>query len=190
MMLRPLTVRWIALLLAAVLVALLGAPPAFAQAQAPAADQPAAAAPRGPAPVMQNVFYNVIWGSAVGALLGFAGAVESSQDKSNPAGARPAAFQGATLGGVIGLGVGIWLVYAGISFDPGGATLTRVAQRTPGGDPVAYQPRDLTPDPGAPPEPFALLALASTTPAFSLETAPGQPNKITGFRALVMDLRF
>jgi hypothetical protein len=180
---RPLTVRCVAFLLAALLAAMLGAPPVFAQ------DQGQAAAPRAQAPVMQNVFYNVVWGSAVGALIGFAGATESSKDKTQPDNARAAALEGATIGGLVGLGVGIWLVYAGITFETQGSTITQ-APGVPGSEPIAFQPKDLAPAPGD----RALLAMAPPAadfrPPFTLETAPGQSGKITGFRALVVDLRF
>jgi hypothetical protein len=187
----PPIARRIAILLAAVLLALPEAAPVFAQAPAPAAaPQDQAARPRGTTPVMENVFYNVIWGSAVGALIGAASAIEGSQDKSNPDNFRGAAFQGATLGGVVGIGVAVWLVYAGITFDPAGSTITGAAQPASPADPVVFQPKDLTPAPGEPPRPAVSFARAGSLPPFALETAPGQPGKITGFRALVLDLHF
>ncbi len=123
-------------------------------------------------PVMQNVFFNVVWGSAAGAALGFASAVLAASDKSNPTNSRGQAFQGATLGGLIGLGVGVYLVYSGITFDPAGSTLTG-----------EYQPPALS---------GTLMALAdqASTPWFTLETAPQRPDRITGFRAMVVNLRF
>jgi len=188
---RFLIARSIALLLAAALPAFGLVGPAFAQAPAAAA-APQGAAPRsrGPAPVMENVFYNVVWGSAVGALVGVASAIEGSKDKTNPDNFRGAAFQGATLGGVIGIGVGVWLVYAGITFDPQGSTITGMAAPAAPADPLVYQPRDLAPAPGDPPEPAVSFARTGALAPFVLETAPGQPGKITGFRALVMDLHF
>jgi len=188
---RPLIIRCMAILLAGVTLAMLGMVPAYAQAPAPAAapaaaPQDQAARLRGPTPVMENVFYNVIWGSAVGALIGVAIAVEGSTDKSNPSNVRGAAFEGATLGGVVGIGVAVWLVYAGITFDPAGSTITGAALPA---DPVAYEPKDLRPAPGEP-RPSVSLAQTGTIPPFTLETAPGQPGKIIGFRARVLDLRF
>lgn len=190
---RPLIARCIAILLAAALLAFGDVAPVFAQAAAPApapAPSGQAASPRGPKPVMENVFYNVIWGSAVGALIGIATAVEGSSDKTNPSNFRGAAFQGATLGGVIGIGVAVWLVYAGITFDPAGSTLTGATWPAASDDPIAYQPKDLMPAPDDPPELAAFLARPGSLPPFALESAPGQPGKITGFRALVMDLHF
>jgi hypothetical protein len=171
--------RWIAPLLALVLLGTMVRP---VSAQDQAALLPTQV------PVMQNVFYNVVWGSAVGALLGLAGAVEGSTDKTQPSGSRSGIYQGATIGGLLGLGIGIWLVYAGITFDPVGSTLLGSAEKS--ADPAAYAPKDLKPDPAAAPAPQFDAALAAAQPAFSFVTAPGQPSKITGFRALVVDLRF
>ncbi len=174
--------RGIAFLVASVFGVLLGAP-AFAQDQG--------AAPKGQAPVMQNVFLNVVYGSAVGAAIGFAAALEGSSDKTNPDNARGAAFEGATIGGLIGLGVGIWLVYAGITFESQGSTITQAAP-APASDQVAYQPRDLLPAPGsaAPIDYAAAVAMRDVRPPIALETAAGQPGRIIGLRALVVDLRF
>jgi hypothetical protein len=174
----PRRIRWIAPLLAIVLVGTM-LRPAAAQDQEP---------PSGQAPVMKNVFYNVVWGSAVGAAIGLASAVESSSDKTQPINSRGGVFQGATLGGLLGLGIGIWLVYAGITFDPAGSTILSANDR--GADPVAYAPKDLKPGPAGAQAPSFDAAAAQAQPAFSFVTAPGQPGKITGFRALVVDLRF
>ncbi len=182
---RPLTVRCVAFLLAALLAAMLGAPPVFAQDQG----QAQAPVPRGQTPVMQNVFFNVVWGSAVGALIGFAAATESSADKTQPDNARGASFEGATIGGLVGLGVGLWLVYAGITFEPQGSTITQ-ASGPSGTEAIAFQPKDLVPAPGAAPLLVMAPSAADARPPFTLETAPGQPGKVTGFRALVVDLRF
>ena len=130
-------------------------------------------------PVMENVFYNVVWGSATGALIGAALAVMGASDKTNPGDLRIAAFQGATAGGLIGYGVGVWLVFSGITFDPQGSTLTGtpddasyVAQASPGHEAIAAE--------------FTM----PPTPLFTLETSATIPHKITGFKALVVDLRF
>jgi hypothetical protein len=149
-----------ALVLAALLATLLGGA------------APASAQDVGPKPVMQNVFFNVVWGSATGAALGFASAILAASDKSNPQNVRGQAFQGATLGGLIGLGVGVYLVYSGITFDPTGSTLT--GQNDPSGRP----------------ELFAALAEQPVTPLFTFETSPQHPDRITGFKALVVNFRF
>jgi hypothetical protein len=179
MKLRPFRNRWIAAPLVFILLGMM-AGPVFAQDQAP---------PPARQPVMQNVFYNVVWGSAFGALLGFASSIESSADKTQPLNARGSAFEGATIGGLIGLGIGVWLVYGGITFDPSGSTL--LGANAMDAAPLAYAPKDLLPAPDAAAQPLVLSsAVADARPPFSLETAPGQPGKVTGFRALVMDLRF
>jgi hypothetical protein len=145
--------RWIA---AAVLVTI--ATPAFAQQK----------------PVMENVFYNVVWGSATGAVLGAAAAVIAAKDKNNPPGLRQGAFQGATAGGIIGLGVGVWLVFAGITFEPSGSTLTD-ATTTPR-DPISEK----------------ALALASPPPLplIALEFSQTNPSHLSGFRATLVDMKF
>jgi hypothetical protein len=143
--------RWIALA-----VALTFATPALAQQK----------------PVMENVFYNVVWGSATGALLGAAASVIGAKDKTNPTGVRTGVFQGATAGGLIGLGVGVWLVFAGINFEPQTSTITDGTQL-----PSLLEGRQL-----------ALTPLP--TPLITLETSPTHPSHITGFRALVVDLKF
>ncbi len=120
-----------------------------------------------PKPVMQNVFFNVIWGSAVGATLGVAAAVIASSNKSAPSDARNSTITGATTGGVLGLGVALFLVYQGITFDPGSSTFTGA---------------------GGPP-PLPPLAQLSTPP-FMLITSRDDPRRITGFTARVLDLKF
>lgn len=178
---RLLSIRCTALILAVFMTAVFWTNAGYGQ------DQAAGQAPRGQTPVMQNVFFNVVYGSAVGALIGLAFAVEASSDKTQPTNTRGASFQGATIGGLVGLGVGLWLVYGGITFDP--ASLIVRDGPTPGGDPVALQPRDLKPAPG---EQVILTATTFTSAMapFALETAPQDPSRVTGFRALVMDVRF
>jgi hypothetical protein len=145
--------RWIA-----VLIAVTVATPALAQQK----------------PVMENVFYNVVWGSATGAVLGAAASVIAAKDKTNPPGLRQGVFQGATAGGLIGLGVGVWLVFAGINFDTNGSTLTNA---------------DLPP---LSPTEERALALASPPPLplIALEMSPTNPGHVTGFRAAVLDIKF
>lgn len=149
----PSLLRWIAL---AVLLSL--APPALAQQK----------------PVMENVFYNVVWGSATGAILGASAAVIAAKDKTNPPGLREGAFQGATVGGLIGLGVGVWLVFAGITFDPAGSTITDAAP--------------------APRDPIAERALALSSPPplplVALEFSPTNPSQLVGLRATLLDMKF
>lgn len=178
MKLWPHRTRWIAPLPAIALLGTLAAP-VSAQDQAP---------PPRESPVMQNVFFNVVWGSALGATLGLAAATESSSNKTKPINPQGSMFEGATIGGVLGLGVGVWLVYAGITFDPAGSTL--FSQNDKVADPVAYAPKDLRPNPAEGHTPRFDSAMAPAPLAFSFETAPGQPGKITGFRAQVVGLRF
>jgi len=122
-------------------------------------------------PVMENVFWNVVWGSAWGSTMGLAAAVIGSSDKSQPTNVRESVFNGATVGGLIGLGVGLYLVFQGITFDPSGSTLSQgmIGQNTP------------------PPNRFGYLAEA---PPFAFTTESGHPFRITGFVARVVHLRF
>ncbi|HUJ76672.1 MAG TPA: hypothetical protein VL359_17545 [bacterium] len=145
------------------LIALLAfAAPALAQ------DVTQGALPPPPQPVMQNVFYNVVWGSLFGALVGFSSAVLASSDKTNPSGTHEALYEGATLGGLTGLGVALYLVYAGITFNPNGSTLT-------------YQQSG--------PAPLQALAPAEL-PLVSFEMAPERPGAITGVSARILNLHF
>jgi len=80
---------------------------------------------------------------------------------------RDSTIAGATAGGVVGLGVALFLVYQGITFDPGTSSFTGA---------------------GGPP-PMPTLAQLSTPP-FMLITARDDPRRITGFTARVLDLKF
>jgi len=130
-------------------------------------------------PVMENVFYNVVWGSAFGAILGAAISIAGSENKSSPSNFRESLFQGATLGGVIGYGVGVWMAFSGINFEPKGATLLSDLP-----DPAGEVVQTFTPD-----EPVA-VSIAMPPPLFTLETSQSGPVRITGVKALVMNLRF
>ncbi len=143
-----------ALILAQLLLA------AAASAQVPL-EQPA---------VMENVFYNVVWGSLFGILLASASAVIEAQDKSAPAEFGDSLVQGATFGGLLGLGLGIWLATSGDSFDP---KQSLFFVNEPHFQPV---------------RPFRNVAARSAPIVF--ETSVGQPFRITGFRATVLDLKF
>jgi hypothetical protein len=169
--------RFVTALLLCLLVPVLLQGPAWAQAPAPApAPAPAqinramVPAAQGQQPVMQNVFFNVVWGSAFGATLGVAVAVIGSNNKSAPNAVRQSAFSGATAGGLIGLGLALYLVYQGITFDPAASTLSISAN-----------------DPAAPPP--VQLAQAGDAP-FTLLTSPADPHKVTGFSARVINLKF
>ncbi len=118
---------------------------------------------------MENVFFNVIWGSAGGALLGLSIAVIGASDYSQPADARSTAFTGATIGGFAGLGIGLYLIFQGITFNQLGSTVL--------GGTAQVEP------PSWPP-------LAMELPPFGLITDPGNARRITGFQARVLDIRF
>ncbi|MDH4225225.1 MAG: hypothetical protein OEW12_06225 [Deltaproteobacteria bacterium] len=120
-------------------------------------------------PVMENVFWNVVWGSAAGLLIGGAVSIIGAQDKEAPPNLRPDMVSGATIGGVVGLAAGVFLVFSGIYFQPEGATLVQA-------DPAAplWTGKDSS---------YHLEPLV-------LETSPADPGKITGFKMLVINNRF
>jgi hypothetical protein len=109
---------------------------------------------------MENVFYNVVWGAGAGALLGASSAALASGDATQPKNLRENVITAATLGSIAGLGVGVWLLFNGITFDPARSLLF--------GQGVAAS--------GAAPD---------FVPPLVLETKPGEPFRITGFKALV-----
>ena len=62
-------------------------------------------------PVMYSVFWNTLWGSAWGATMGFSYHLVSGIQL------RESLITSTTIGGVLGYGVGIYLVVGGLSFD-------------------------------------------------------------------------
>lgn len=121
-------------------------------------------APLGKPPVMQTVFFNVVWGAGTGALLGAASASLAAGAATEPANLREEVITGATLGSVLGAGVGIWLVFNGITFDPDRSLLF--------GSPIAAN------------------RFRPNTPPLVFTSEPGKPFSITGVKALVLDLSF
>ena len=148
------TTRTLRITAAVLVCALLGAAPTPALAQ------------QASKPVMENVFFNVVWGSAAGALIGGALAVIGSENKEKPGDLSTAAFQGATLGGVAGLGLGIYLVFTGITFDPDRSTI------------INFEMPGFTGQPKLSAPPFRLLMDAR------------HPGRVTGFSADVLNFRF
>ncbi len=119
-------------------------------------------------PVMENVFFNVFWGSATGALLGAASASVAADQKDKPKGLRESIVTGATFGGVAGLAAGVWLLFNGITFDPSRSLFFG------GVAPLAQN------DSGQP----------TFTPPIVFLAEGRNPNRITGFKALIIDLKF
>ena len=62
-------------------------------------------------PVMYSVFWNSLWGSAWGATMGFSYHLVSGIQL------RESIITSTTIGGVLGYGLGIYLVVSGLSFD-------------------------------------------------------------------------
>ena len=62
-------------------------------------------------PVMYSVFWNTLWGSAWGATMGFSYHLVSGIQL------RESIVTSTTIGGVLGYGLGIYLVVSGLSFD-------------------------------------------------------------------------
>ncbi len=118
-------------------------------------------------PVMENVFFNVIWGSALGGVLGLASAIISADDHSAPDNARSAGFSGASVGGLVGLGVGLWVIFQGTTFEGAGVPVAK------NGLPVPRFPHTIAEEP-----PLVFL------------TSSKNPSKIVGFRATVFRMKF
>lgn len=128
---------------------------------------------------MESVFFNVVWGSAMGATIGVAAAVLGSDDPSQPRDVRKNAFSGATAGGLIGVGLGMFFVYTGITFDDSASPLFPVMMRGENDAMLAGSTAPVAP----------AAALADLSP-FSVTTAPTGPLRITGVKARVFSLRF
>ena len=62
-------------------------------------------------PVMYTVFWNTLWGAAWGATMGFSYHLVSGIQL------RESLISSTTIGGVLGYGLGIYLVVGGLSFD-------------------------------------------------------------------------
>jgi len=62
-------------------------------------------------PVMYSVFWNTLWGSAWGATMGFSYHLVSGIKL------RESLITSTTIGGILGYGLGIYLVINGLSFD-------------------------------------------------------------------------
>jgi hypothetical protein len=62
-------------------------------------------------PVMYSVFWNTLWGSAWGGAMGL------SYHLGSGISLRESLVSAATIGGVLGYGLGIYLVVSGLSFD-------------------------------------------------------------------------
>jgi len=62
-------------------------------------------------PVMYSVFWNTLWGSAWGATMGFSYHLVSGIKL------RESLITSTTIGGILGYGLGIYLVVNGLSFD-------------------------------------------------------------------------
>ncbi len=72
-------------------------------------------------PPMENVFFNVLWGSVTGGLLsmGWATLDDKTPDSERfgPSHLSTQFLYGATLGGLLGLATGVYLSIKGITFD-------------------------------------------------------------------------
>jgi hypothetical protein len=95
-------------------------------AQAPEQAQPDVIAGR-PQPPMENVFFNVLWGSLTGGMLVMGWATlddNKSTDERYTVNYLTSQFlSGATYGGLIGLIAGVYISFKGITFDENRAKL-------------------------------------------------------------------
>ena len=89
-------------------------------------------------PPMENIFFNVLWGSIAGGTVSMGWSVlddsKSSEERYKFNNMTAAFIQGATYGGVIGLIAGVYFSLEDITFDEG---RTRIAFMTPEYEPVA-----------------------------------------------------
>ena len=83
----------------------------YAQEEAPPDTAPVDVTAAKP-PVMKSIFWNTVFGSAWGALMG---TVVSFSSPKTPF--RTSLIAGTTFGGIIGYGFGVYLVIRGITFD-------------------------------------------------------------------------
>lgn len=104
----------------------------FAQEAAPEAAPEPAAMTSGPQPPMQNVFYNVLWGSVAGgmvlagwSMLDDGSDGEDKDERYTLSSLTKNFIVGATYGGLVGLFSGIYFSVNGIEFDE---SRSRIAQ--------------------------------------------------------------
>ncbi|MGK0288905.1 MAG: cell division protein FtsN [bacterium] len=120
---------------------------AFAQEEIPANQQQQqqaagqqnqqAATPTQAQPAMRNIFLNVLWGAATGAVLGVGVASlestkenQTTDEKYSFSNLSVAAIQGATYGSFAGLLAGLYFSYTGVTFDENGGTTQQQQQAT------------------------------------------------------------
>lgn len=102
-----------------IIFALLFAQPLNIFAQA--TEEPPAILLQQPQPPMQNVFYNVLWGSATGGMImmgwSFLDDSNTEEERYSVSSAQIQFLTGATYGGILGLIVGLYLSFTGVKFD-------------------------------------------------------------------------
>ena len=90
----------------------------FAQAEAPPLPQMIGEKPQ---PPMQNVFFNVLWGSLTGGMLMMGWSMlddsKTTDERYTVNNMSSQFLSGATYGGLLGLAVGVYLSFKGITFD-------------------------------------------------------------------------
>jgi hypothetical protein len=77
--------------------------------------------PQQPQPPMENVFFNVLWGSLTGGMLMLGWATlddaKSEEERYKTSYMTKQFLSGATYGGLLGLVAGVYLSFQGITFD-------------------------------------------------------------------------
>jgi len=90
-----------------------------------------------PEPPMKNVFFNVLWGSVAGGMAYSSLVIlDDTKSKSEKYKFKFLTIQfitGATYGGILGLGTGVYLSMSGISFDPSRSRIAHQLPPLPGG---------------------------------------------------------
>lgn len=86
----------------------------------------------GPQPQMQNVFYNVLWGSVAGGMVAVGWAVlDDGKEKDERYGLSNLTrnfIMGATYGGIVGLFSGVYFSINGIEFDESRSRIAKAPQ--------------------------------------------------------------
>jgi hypothetical protein len=113
---------------------------------------------RRPQPPMENVFFNVLWGSLTGGMLMMGWATlddeTPTEERYTTSNMTNQFLTGATYGGLLGLVAGIYLSFQGITFDE---NLTKIAVLQPPRKDYFPTARYSNQPPGAPSQDLSLV---------------------------------
>lgn len=135
-------------------------------------------------PIMENVFYNVLWGSLFGAIV--ATGVSAAETKGVlPSDFSEKLYTGATYGGLLGLIAGVWLSSEGIYYKEKDVLFYENWDRY--FNPRKWQREQLQKQKL---NPRASLPSPPLAPPIVLETTTSGPFRITGISARVLHFKF